>query len=87
MENKTDYPIFRKLSNNRSYYKIISNREFEEFQVIGSKIKRYLHVANQYPEILFIQDLILFSHDGIIEGNEIEWNSLTKKYCSIAGII
>jgi hypothetical protein len=73
MENKIDYPIFRKLNNNRSYYHIINARKFEEVQFIGSIKKQYLHEAKQYPEILFIQDLIKIAHEGILESNENEW--------------
>jgi len=69
-----NYPIYRKLLNNKSYYKIIDARNFEEIQIIGAKKKKYFHEANQYPEILFIQDLISFHHSGINESSEEEWN-------------
>lgn len=73
MENNNDYPIYRKLSNKRSFYKILSDREFEEIQMIGTKNKRYKHEAKQYPEMLYIQDLVRFAHGGILESCEEEW--------------
>jgi hypothetical protein len=76
MENNITYPIYRKLINNRSYYKILSKFIFEEIQCIGSKKKHYIHEAKQYPEMLFIQDLIYYSHAGISEYNQEDWNKL-----------
>jgi hypothetical protein len=35
----SQYPIYRKLSNNKSFYRIISETEFEEIQCIGSTQK------------------------------------------------
>ena len=78
MENNIIYPIYRKLGNNRSFYKVLNNRQFEEIQVIGSKIHHYFHTAKQYPEILFIQDLISYTHLGIFEFSELEWENLNK---------
>ncbi len=73
MEIKIDYPIYRKLSNNRSFYKVIDSKKFEEIQIIGTKRRIQLIEAKQYPELLFIQDLIAFNHLGILESSEKEW--------------
>ncbi len=73
MEIKIDYPIYRKLSNNRSFYKVVDSKNFEEIQIIGKKRRHQLIEANQYPELLFIQDLIAFNHLGILESSEKEW--------------
>jgi hypothetical protein len=78
MENNIEFPVFRKLNNNRSYYNIINDREFEEIQVIGSKRKYYRHLAKQYPEILLIQDLIHFTNEGIKESNNEEWMKIAN---------
>jgi len=73
MEIKIDYPIYRKLSNNRSFYKVIDSKNFEEIQIIGKKRRYQLIEAKQYPELLFIQDLIAFNLLGILESSEKEW--------------
>ena len=73
MEIKIDYPIYRKLSNNRSFYKVVDSKNFEEIQIIGTKRRYQLIEAKQYPELLFIQDLIAFNHLGILESSEKEW--------------
>ena len=78
MENKNTYPIYRKLNNNRSFYKISSDRIFEEIQRIGSKKVHYTHEAKQYPEILFIQDLINYAHQGIADFSEKDWEILMQ---------
>jgi hypothetical protein len=53
-----NFPLFRKLSNGKSFYKIISKTSFEEIQLIGTKsFKRKIH-ATQFPEMMLIQDII-----------------------------
>ena len=73
MEIKIDYPIYRKLSNNQSFYKVVDSKSFEEIQIIGTKRRHQLIEAKQYPEILFVLDLIQINHAGIIESSEKEW--------------
>ena len=48
MEIKIKYPIYRKLSNNRSFYKVVDSKNFEEIQIIGKKRRHQLIEANQY---------------------------------------
>ena len=67
MSNKgTDFPQYRKLSNNKVYYKILNQREFDEIQIIGSKAQLFTTQAKQYPEILKIQDLRLDNFKNFI---------------------
>jgi len=77
MEHKynNDFPIYRKLANNKSFYKITSDKSFEEIQVIGSKKIFYQHEANQYPEMLRIKDMISFFEGIYLELNKEEWDS------------
>ena len=53
------FPVYRKYKNNKSYFKIIHARLFEEIQVIGSKKIIKQTEAKLFPEVLFVQDLIL----------------------------
>jgi hypothetical protein len=57
-DKNTDFPQYRKLSNDKTFYKIQSERLFEEVQLMGSKVFRYRVEANQYPEILKIQEML-----------------------------
>jgi hypothetical protein len=53
-----NFPIYRKYKNGKRFYKIINKKEFEEIQVIGTKIIINHIKATQLPEFNFINDLI-----------------------------
>lgn len=53
-----EFPIYRKYKNNKSYFKIINPRLFEEVQALGNKRIIRITEAKQFPEIVFISDLI-----------------------------
>ncbi|MCF8407837.1 MAG: hypothetical protein K9G36_02585 [Crocinitomicaceae bacterium] len=58
IEFELNFPLFRKLSNGKSFYKIISKTSFEEIQLIGSKSFKRKIQATQFPEMILIQDII-----------------------------
>jgi len=53
-----DFPQYRKYKNIETYFKIISEKEFEELSSLGNKYVKNSIVAEQYPEILRIQDML-----------------------------
>jgi hypothetical protein len=57
-DKNTDFPQYRKLPNDKAFYRINSDRDFDEVQVLGSKVLRYHHEAKQYPEILRIMSMM-----------------------------
>ncbi len=69
------FPIYRKLSNEKSYYKIVSAESFIELQRIGSKTKKHTLIAKQYPEKLLIQDMIALLA-GYLESNASEFERI-----------
>lgn len=71
------FPIYRKLSNEKSYYKIVSAESFIELQKIGTKTRRHTIIAQQFPEKLRIQDMISLL-DGYLSSNETEFESLNR---------
>jgi len=73
------FPLYRKYANNRSYFKIISETEFEELQVFGNRCSIYSFKANIYPDHVRIQDMIL---GGLYwqKSNEEEYECI-KKHC------
>ena len=73
------FPQYRKLVNNKSFYKIISDRSFEEIQLVGSLKYNYLIEAKIYPEILKIRDLLDLVDTNYSLSTEEEWNFLNKK--------
>ena len=52
------FPIFRRLENFDRYYKIIDERTFVELYKQSGVWKEQRIKAEQYPEILRIQDMI-----------------------------
>lgn len=59
MDNKnTDFPQYRKLSNGKTFYKIKDERSFDEVQLMGTKRLVYSTIANQYPEMIRIKDML-----------------------------
>lgn len=73
-----NYPIYRKLINNKVFYKIIDSKNFEELQCMGSKVKHSQTTAIQYPELLLIQDLIATNGHYTLSTQE-EWDTWYSK--------
>lgn len=76
MDEDRQFPLYRKYANGQRYYKIISLSEFEEIQSIGKRVIAHQHKAIQYPEKLFILDLIEMKLEGILECEASEYQSL-----------
>lgn len=53
-----EFPQYRKYANIETYFKIISEKEFEELAVMGKKYIDHWVRAEQYPEMLRIQDML-----------------------------
>ena len=53
------FPVYRKYKNNKSYFKIIHPRLFEEIQIIGTKRIVKQTEARLFPEVVFVKDLIV----------------------------
>lgn len=81
MSNKvTDFPQYRKLSNNKVFYRINNDRNFDEIKIVGTKAQIHSIEAIQYPEILRIQDLIFYSIEGFNPSDQKEFNELLDHY-------
>lgn len=52
------YPLYRRLSNLKSHYKIISPLEFDEIQQVGTLFFKTTTHTVQYPEKLRLQDML-----------------------------
>ena len=53
-----DFPQYRKLFNEKAFYKIIDERHFKEIQLVGTRKMTYTITAEKYPEIVRIQDML-----------------------------
>lgn len=75
-----DFPQYRKLSNNKTYYKIRNERAFDELQVSGNRIFRYEIKAGQYPEMLRISEMLNLSLEHILPCGEEEYVRVYNQY-------
>jgi hypothetical protein len=66
LDKNIQFPQYRRYKNGLSYFKILSLTEFEEIQVIGNKRVLNKVIASQYPEKVFINDL-LFGYEEFAE--------------------
>ena len=80
MNKDIDFPQYRKLSNEKVFYKIISDRDFVEIQLMGSKAFLYKVTAIQYPEMLKIQDMLSFSDGVYMPSNQAEFEKFIDNY-------
>ena len=56
--NQTTFPCYRKLRNDKSFYKISGERTFTEIQSVGNQYFKIEIIASKYPEIILIQDML-----------------------------
>lgn len=77
MQDKcTDFPQYRKLSNNKVYYRINSLRQFDEIQLIGKSARFHTIEAQQYPEMLKIHEMLNLSLAGYESTSKEEFERL-----------
>lgn len=65
------FPIYRKYSNNKSYFKVFDYSTFEEIQVLGKNYWIHKFEAKILPDRYFVKDLIE------MEGGR--WDEITEK--------
>ena len=58
------------------FYRILDDRHFDEIQIIGTKAQLRNVVAEQYPEILRIQDMLSYGIPGFVASNQDEFLNL-----------
>lgn len=58
IDKNTHFPQYRKLSNEKTYYKIVDARTFEEIMLVGEKRIKFTTIASKYPEMLRIKDML-----------------------------
>lgn len=69
-----EFPQYRKLINERSFYRIESFDAFTELQRVGSNVLVYSIKAEQYPEKLKILDMLQGNDANYLISNETEFN-------------
>ena len=56
--NQIVFPAYRKYKNNKNFFKIINENEFEEISFIGNNVIVIKHLAKILPDRNFISDLL-----------------------------
>jgi hypothetical protein len=73
-----EFPQYRKLKNNRSFYRIENLTHFTEIQIIGTKTFLFKLHATQYPEMVKIKDM-LNGEDPFQMSDKIEFDLYSEK--------
>ena len=60
------FPLYRKYSNNQSYFVVLNHEQVVELQLIGKKYQLFELHAQNLPQRNFIRDLIDLIHPGIV---------------------
>lgn len=79
MNAQVEYPQFRKYKNGKVFFKIISNNEWEEVQVIGSNFIFHQFSVNIMPDRNFIYDMTFDYERNWIKILENEYESIKTK--------
>jgi hypothetical protein len=53
------FPVYRKYSNNQSYFKILSRDAFDEIQLIGQKTVKYSHTVTNFVDRNLLNDMLV----------------------------
>lgn len=57
METTITYPQYRKYHNEKGYFKIISPKEWEEIQIVGSRYLLHRFTVAIFPDRNFVYDM------------------------------
>lgn len=79
MNKDTFFPQYRKLANNLVFYKILDDRNFEEIQLMGTRILKYKFEATKYPEIVKIMEMLDLTNSIYLHASKEEWEDLSTR--------
>lgn len=80
LKEEVIFPVYCKYPNNKAYFKINSFSEFEEIQVMGSKLLFHLISANILPDRNLIRDMV-FNYNDYWRTNDPEEYERLKEKC------
>lgn len=79
MKQSIVYPQYRKYSHERTYFKIISESEWEEIQIMGSKYHIQRFKATILPDRNYIYDLTFDYKNNWLEIDADEYEQIKRK--------
>jgi len=74
----SEFPQYRKLKNDKSFYRIEDESHFTEIQLIGNKAFELNINAVQFPEKLKIKDM-LYCEDPYIKIEQYEFDQINQR--------
>lgn len=78
MTQTITYPQYRKYTHGRSYFKIISEDEWEEVQIIGSKHNLHKFKVHIFTDRNYLYDLTFDYENNWVKIQEEEYESIRK---------
>ncbi|MEZ4722647.1 MAG: hypothetical protein R2813_12300 [Flavobacteriales bacterium] len=72
------FPVYRKYSNGKSLFKIISETRFDELKLTGKLVQLHEFEAKIYPDRQLIQDMIEMKNGFWEESSETEFQSIAQ---------
>jgi hypothetical protein len=73
------YPQYRKYKNNKAYFKIISEKEWEEIQVLGTKYILHTFTVKILPDRNFLYDMTFDFENNWDQIEEDEYEEILRK--------
>ncbi len=78
MQVQITYPQYRKYTHGRTYFKIISDSEWEELHISNNKITIHSFIAKILPDRNYIYDLTFDYRENWIVIEEEEYEKIKK---------
>lgn len=74
------FPVYRKYEGNRSFFKITSENNFTEIQLMGSKLFMHKVTAKTLPDFQLIVDMINRHNNHWEVASETEYENALANY-------
>ena len=74
-----EFPVYRKYSNNKSYFKDESAANFRELKITGSLIESFDFEAKILPDRNFIQDMLNLENGYWEPIDKEEWDAIFER--------
>lgn len=78
MRTPVTYPQYRKYKNNKSFFCILSEKEWEEIQLIGTKALLYRFEVKIMPDRNFLEDMTWEFHENWDKIEEEEYRKMKE---------
>lgn len=79
MQKIISYPQYRKYTNGQAFFKIISEEEWEEIQVMSNNYSIHQFKVNIFPDRNYLHDLTFNYENNWLAIEEDEYESVKKK--------